>query len=957
MMSLMKHGRESRRTGRRLEFLELEARWLLASVIQIPPAIESDGPLLQPPVIKSVNGVLQANVDMIRADVPGSPTSILYGGKPVWSNPRILQPPPTPGTPGFPPAPAFPEDFAAAYQYTTADGQVLPAQFPGPTLEIQPGDTVNLTIHNSLADTPSQIPPDDLITNIHFHGMDVNAQGNGDNVYREVLPGGTYQTQVQVPSTAPPGIDWYHPHHHMATSDQIYGGLAGAIQVGDPLDPWPQYLGQYNERLLVLSSGLIDPTDPSHPDERTMDDPLPAAPGKPPVPTTQGLPYDTYVTNPDGSTSLTWRKYVNGEFMPTLTLRPGQTEIWTFGGFDRVGSFNLGITDANGKNPWSGTILGYDGNETNVLPQPITLSLPKTPISTNPQGLPDPLRPDGPMTVDPGARLTLAVTAPLTPGTYYLVDNYTLSNLPYFANGGYQSFALATIQVQGAPVTTPAPVFNPTGSIPDLYTAIPDQQRTFSFESDTSGKIATMMINGSTFTDGPITPLQVGQVEQWTLINPSTVDHPFHIHQTDFAVISINGQSVSTQPVSTPNSALFPTYYHYTSLRDTVNVPAGGNVVVRFRVSPELGKYVFHCHILAHEDAGMMLAVLAVPNASQRRVALGAGAGQGGGVSVQDGSGNPIGRINPLPRGWKGGVATATGNLNGDMVQDIVAGPATRGTMGYVTVYDGTTLQPIRRFLPFPETPRSGVSLAIGDIDGSGKGDIIVARVGPGPSLVRIFRPDGTLWRTLSGVLPGRFPNGATVASADFNGDNYDDIAIGAGKGRDPQVVAIDGFSLGDPTGSKVMTLFSFRAPGARRAGVNLAAGYYDPQTRPSFLANLITTPQSGKGAGTVSVWAMDPTVDPSVGEMQSQGAMPMAMVASQGTMPSQAASPSSTAPQLMATLHPLGPRSNRPLRLAVSRLGKQGLDALAAWSSMQQPVYQSINEAGVVSTVRTPVS
>src|SRR5262249_50410016 len=161
---------------------------------------------------------------------------------------------------------------------------------------------------------------------------------------------------------------------------------------------------------------------------------------------------------------------------------------------------------------------------------------------------------------------------------------------------------------------------------------------------------------------------------------------------------------------------------------------------------------------------------------------------------------------------WRGGVATATGNLNGDMVQDIAAGPATGGAMGYVTVYDGTTLQPILRFLPFPESPRSGVSLAIGDVDGSGKGDIVVARGGPGASLVRIFRPDGSLWRELRGVLPGRFPNGVTVASADFNRDNYDDIAIGAGKGHDPMVVGIDGFSLGDPRGSKRVTLFSFRA-------------------------------------------------------------------------------------------------------------------------------------------------
>ena len=91
--------------------------------------------------------------------------------------------------------------------------------------------------------------------------------------------------------------------------------------------------------------------------------------------------------------------------------------------------------------------------------------------------------------------------------------------------------------------------------------------------------------------------------------------------------------------------------------------------------------------------------------------------------------------------------------------------------------------------------------------------------MGPGPSLVRIFQPDGTLWRELDGVLPGRFPHGVTVASSDFNGDNYDDIAIGAGKGRDPLVVGIDGFSLGDPTGSKQVTHLLVRRPGRQGSG------------------------------------------------------------------------------------------------------------------------------------------
>src|SRR4029078_13525673 len=98
---------------------------------------------------------------------------------------------------------------------------------------------------------------------------------------------------------------------------------------------------------------------------------------------------------------------------------------------------------------------------------------------------------------------------------------------------------------------------------------------------------------------------------------------------------------------------------------------------------------------------------------------------------------------------------------------------------GVVTISDGKTLQAIKQFTPFPDSPRSGVSLAFGYIDGTANGNIVVGRVGPGPSLVRIFRPDGTLWRELTGVIPGRLPNGVNVARSDFNGDNLDDLAIG----------------------------------------------------------------------------------------------------------------------------------------------------------------------------------
>src|SRR4051812_5866826 len=193
----MKHRRERRRPDRRLECFELEPRMLLAPVF-IPPAAESDGRLIAPPVIESVNGVLKGFVNVVQAGyVSGGSPSVLYGGKPAWSNPDA--PPDIPGpNPG--PAPHFPLLITMGYQFTTADGTVYPAQFPGPTLHVQPGDILDLTIHNSLGTPASPFPidPNFLVTNLHTHGLEVSPVGNSDNVLRLVNPGETMHTVIKI---------------------------------------------------------------------------------------------------------------------------------------------------------------------------------------------------------------------------------------------------------------------------------------------------------------------------------------------------------------------------------------------------------------------------------------------------------------------------------------------------------------------------------------------------------------------------------------------------------------------------------------------------------------------------------------------------------------------------------------------------------------------------------------
>lgn len=98
---------------------------------------------------------------------------------------------------------------------------------PGPTLHVRPGDRLRVQLVNQLS-TP---------TNLHVHGLHVSPEANGDNVFVTVEPGSAFDYDYQLPADHPPGVYWYHPHHHGNVAEQVFGGLYGAIIVGAPAGP------------------------------------------------------------------------------------------------------------------------------------------------------------------------------------------------------------------------------------------------------------------------------------------------------------------------------------------------------------------------------------------------------------------------------------------------------------------------------------------------------------------------------------------------------------------------------------------------------------------------------------------------------------------------------------------------------------------------------------------------
>jgi FtsP/CotA-like multicopper oxidase with cupredoxin domain len=247
---------------------------------------------------------------------------------------------------------------------------------------------------------------------------------------------------------------------------------------------------------------------------------------------------------------------VNGQVNPVLTAQPGATHLL------RLANLSADIWYRLKMDGTSFTVLAEDANPVSVVTQADELVLP------------------------PGKRFDVLVRWN-DPGRYRL---RTLKYDTGPAGDQYPERVLATVAVAGDAV---APVALPTtmGPAPDLAGAPIAQRREVVFSEDP--KAGTFLINGQQFDMNDVMyTMKLDTVEEWTIRNTSNEDHPFHIHVNDFQVMSVNG-------------AAQPGY----GLQDIVKLPAKGEVVIRMRLTDFVGKYVFHCHILNHEDNGMMAVV------------------------------------------------------------------------------------------------------------------------------------------------------------------------------------------------------------------------------------------------------------------------------------------------------------------------------------------------------------
>ena len=272
----------------------------------------------------------------------------------------------------------------------------------------------------------------------------------------------------------------------------------------------------------------------------------------------KGVPLED--PDPAGKT----RRTINGLFKPEITIAPGELQFW------RIANVGANIFYDLTMKGVTFNILAVDGNLQNQLTETDELLLP------------------------PGRRFEVLVRGPDKPGKYKLWTNK-------FDTGpdgdAYPAQKMATLKVSKTPVTDPIPL--PTTGFPaleDLSTLpITGQQRTIVFDDTDDPDV--FVIDGNVYDENRIDQMPtLGTLEEWTIQNASGEFHVFHIHQGDFQVISIDGQP---QP--------------FTGYQDIVNLPVASDsgpsvVVIRIRFTPDVieGTYVYHCHIVQHEDKGMM---------------------------------------------------------------------------------------------------------------------------------------------------------------------------------------------------------------------------------------------------------------------------------------------------------------------------------------------------------------
>ena len=546
-------------------------------------------PYKAPPVIESVNGKLETKLNV------------------VFTNPKKTQ------------------IAGCGVTLRSYNGKLV-----GPTLRVKPGDTIYISLDNKLgAATPdasvldvcknphnvyggSPLPENFNCTNLHTHGLHVSPIGQADNVLVMVPPipnpnsdleaeysisANPRQIVIKIPENHPSGTFWYHPHVHGATGVQVASGMEGAIIVEDVPAKTPESIkkANINEKIFMLQTIPYD-------DEGKINDFLALGDDR------------AYVRN----------RYlmVNGQIAPTIKMHPGEVQRWRFvdSSFNRsvqlaLEQHNLHEIAVDGNylsqvDTWVNNWENKDYCCTGKLNQERTFKLKRQMVE-----------------LMPGSRSDVLVQASLKPGRYKLEANTYLTGRLDPSTASFSRETVAFVEVDGNQVADTGIPSNAemaklyAGSFTDIKNNNVKYNQIAAFNTDqpkggNDGGIACdpdknatpcfpigFQVNNQVFDPSKIRDLELSPkstpsngdgpqtgTDSWTVSSADpTRNHVFHIHTNAF-------QTTRSDPLG----------HTETLWRDTLLVKYGQPQTVLTRYEDFDGVTVMHCHLLSHEDMGMM---------------------------------------------------------------------------------------------------------------------------------------------------------------------------------------------------------------------------------------------------------------------------------------------------------------------------------------------------------------
>jgi suppressor of ftsI len=428
-----------------------------------------------------------------------------------------------------------------------------------PVIRASPGDVLKITYVNDLPAKSTEtcaVNPCMDSTNLHFHGLTVSPNSPQDDVIGMMaMPGQVLHYAVEIPRDHPPGLFWYHTHPHGESHRQALDGMSGAIVI-EGMERYVPQVRRLRERVLVVRGRSIEHDPKAAELMQRVEIPSKGCGG-------EAETVEEIFT-------------VNGAVRPRIEIAPKERQFWRIVNASADRYLDLQLDGQTFE------IVALDG-------MPLAYHEPKHPTRTSSHLL-----------LAPAGRLEAIVTGP-PPGMHSALRSLCVDTGP--SGDPNPGMILADLVPPSSEktvkdsvpehvqVTDKRPPRHQVSDVEAIKKAAPNFIVIFTEDKD------GFYINGQKYTPdaSPMTSVRVGTYQHWRIVNRTAELHPFHIHQVHFLAYGENGISLS-----------------HPAWLDTVNVPYGRSVdVIMDFTDPVIrGTAVFHCHLLNHEDKGMMAKIL-----------------------------------------------------------------------------------------------------------------------------------------------------------------------------------------------------------------------------------------------------------------------------------------------------------------------------------------------------------